>query len=50
VLLQDYRTGALGRISLETPASRVALLASYQPPPSLALQAGAQEDESDEEA
>ena len=50
VLLQDYRTGALGRISLETPASRVALLASYKPPPSLALQAGAQEDESDEEA
>ena len=36
-LLQDYRSGALGRISLETPESRVALLASYQPPPSLAL-------------
>lgn len=35
-LLQDYRSGALGRISLETPASRVALLASYVPPPSLA--------------
>ncbi|HJW54289.1 MAG TPA: ribosome biogenesis GTPase YlqF [Burkholderiaceae bacterium] len=34
-LLQDYRSGALGRISLETPASRIALLASYQPPPSL---------------
>lgn len=34
-LLQDYRDGALGRISLETPASRVALLAAYQPPPSL---------------
>jgi ribosome biogenesis GTPase A len=34
-LLQDYRSGALGRISLETPASRVALLASYVPPPSL---------------
>lgn len=33
--LQDYRTGALGRISLETPASRAALLASYQPLPSL---------------
>lgn len=33
--LQDYRTGAIGRISLETPASRIALLASYQPPPSL---------------
>ncbi len=34
-LIQDYRTGALGRISLETPASRVALLASYVLPPSL---------------
>lgn len=30
VFLQDYRSGALGRISLETPASRAALLASYQ--------------------
>jgi len=35
-LLLDYRSGALGRISLETPINRVALLASYQPPPSLA--------------
>lgn len=35
-LLQDYRSGALGRISLETPANRVELLATYQPPPSLA--------------
>jgi ribosome biogenesis GTPase A len=34
-LLQDYRSGALGRVSLETPQSRVELLASYQPPPSL---------------
>jgi ribosome biogenesis GTPase A len=34
-LLQDFRGGALGRISLETPVSRAALLASYQPPPSL---------------
>ncbi|MEO0317057.1 MAG: ribosome biosis GTPase YlqF [Pseudomonadota bacterium] len=34
-LLQDYRSGALGRISLETPESRIALLASYVPPPSL---------------
>lgn len=34
-LLQDYRDGALGRISLETPQSRIELLASYQPPPSL---------------
>lgn len=36
--LQDYRTGALGRISLETPESRVALLASYVLPPSLGEQ------------
>jgi ribosome biogenesis GTPase A len=34
-LLQDYRSGALGRISLETPESRIALLASYRPAPSL---------------
>lgn len=32
-LLQDYRTGVLGRISLETPESRAELLASYQPEP-----------------
>ncbi|WP_081992615.1 ribosome biogenesis GTPase YlqF [Collimonas arenae] len=29
-LLQDYRTGAIGRISLETPQTRAALLALYQ--------------------
>ncbi len=34
-LLLDYRSGALGRISLETPQSRVELLASYVEPPSL---------------
>jgi ribosome biogenesis GTPase A len=34
-LLQDYRSGALGRISLETPESRAILLASYTPEPSL---------------
>ena len=28
--LQDYRTGALGRITLETPATRAELLANYQ--------------------
>jgi ribosome biogenesis GTPase A len=38
-LLQDYRSGALGRVSLETPQSRVELLASYQPPESLSLPA-----------
>ncbi len=31
-LLNDYRSGALGRISLETPTSRAALLASYVAP------------------
>jgi ribosome biogenesis GTPase A len=30
IFLQDYRTGALGRISLETPQSRIELLATYQ--------------------
>ncbi|RJF97941.1 ribosome biogenesis GTPase YlqF [Noviherbaspirillum saxi] len=34
-LLQDYRSGALGRISLETPDSRAHLLATYNPPPML---------------
>jgi ribosome biogenesis GTPase A len=43
-LLLDYRSGALGRISLETPESRATLLASYQPDPSLGL-----EEESDEQ-
>jgi ribosome biogenesis GTPase A len=28
--LQDYRSGALGRISLETPQSRAELLATYR--------------------
>ena len=28
-LLQDYRTGTLGRVSLETPDSRAAMLAEY---------------------
>ena len=32
ILLQDYRTGVLGRISLETPDSRAHLLATYVPP------------------
>ena len=30
-LLQDYRTGALGRISLETPESRAAMLSAQAP-------------------
>jgi ribosome biogenesis GTPase A len=45
-LLQDYRSGALGRISLETPGSRTALLASYQPLPAL----GEPQDAVDESA
>ncbi len=32
LLLQDYRDGALGRVSLETPASRRAMLATATPP------------------
>ena len=43
-LLQDYRSGALGRISLETPESRKTLLASYQPEPSLGEQANAERE------
>jgi ribosome biogenesis GTPase A len=50
ILLQDYRSGALGRISLETPVSRAALLASYQPPPSLALEREQEVNEVDEDA
>lgn len=46
--LQDYRTGALGRISLETPESRVALLASFRLPPSLS-DAQVDQDEGEEE-
>ena len=46
VLLQDYRSGALGRVSLETPQSRVALLASYVPPERLGQQAD--EDQEDQ--
>ncbi|OWW20438.1 ribosome biogenesis GTPase YlqF [Noviherbaspirillum denitrificans] len=48
-LLIDYRSGALGRISLETPQNRAELLASYQPPPTLGLPKDEEEDESDDE-
>ncbi|MBS0307687.1 MAG: ribosome biogenesis GTPase YlqF [Proteobacteria bacterium] len=47
-LLQDYRSGALGRISLETPASREELLASYRAPEKLGLELES-EDESGSE-
>lgn len=43
--LQDYRTGALGRISLESPASRTELLASYKEPERLGQPQGVEEDE-----
>lgn len=48
-LLQDYRSGALGRISLETPQSRAQLLASYQPPPSLGEPQEAQQQDGEAE-
>jgi ribosome biogenesis GTPase A len=48
-LLIDYRSGAIGRISLETPHSRAELLASYQPPPSLGLPPEPEEEDSDDE-
>lgn len=53
-LLLDYRSGALGRVSLETPESRAHLLATYVPPVSLALgrstdHADQPDDEDDDE-
>ena len=48
-LLIDYRSGALGRISLETPQSRTELLATYQPPPSLGLSKEPEEDSDDDQ-
>lgn len=47
-MLQDYRSGALGRISLETPTSRAQLLATYRPPPSLGEPQTHDEDGQDE--
>ena len=43
--LQDYRSGALGRISLETPDSRATLLASYIQPEALGLTPEPEEEE-----
>jgi ribosome biogenesis GTPase A len=48
IFLQDYRSGALGRISLETPESRKILLATYQEAESLGLDAS-EEDETPRE-
>lgn len=47
-LLQDYRSGALGRISLETPDSRKILLATYNPPPSLGEPQDTEEETDDD--
>ena len=45
--LQDYRSGAIGRISLETPQTRPILLANFQLPPSLGEQAESVDDADD---
>ncbi|MGZ3238140.1 MAG: ribosome biogenesis GTPase YlqF [Burkholderiaceae bacterium] len=47
IFLQDYRNGALGRISLETPDSRSILIANYQEAVSLGEK---QEEENDADA
>jgi ribosome biogenesis GTPase A len=47
-LLIDYRSGALGGISLETPESRAHLLATYQPPVRLGEPQQVEEEEEDE--
>jgi ribosome biogenesis GTPase A len=39
-LLKDYRTGALGHISLETPESRAAMLSQGQPAPEEKTESG----------
>ncbi len=48
-LLQDYRTGALGRISLETPQTRAALLARHQEEIAQRLAEAKAEAESDDQ-
>ncbi|MDB5796918.1 MAG: ylqF [Paucimonas sp.] len=47
MFLQDYRSGALGLVSLETPASRAHLLATYQPPQRLGEPAADTEADAD---
>jgi ribosome biogenesis GTPase A len=47
-LLQDYRTGSIGRISLETPTSRAALLAAYTQEQAQALAASQQAEEDED--
>lgn len=46
--LQDYRSGALGRISLETPQSRELLLASFKEHESLGLPKTRDDDDEEE--
>lgn len=45
-LIQDYRSGALGRISLESPQSRIHMLENFRMPPSLGLTADGENDAS----
>jgi len=47
--LQDYRTGALGRITLETPATRAALMAEYEAIRALEAAEVADGDDNDED-
>jgi ribosome biogenesis GTPase A len=47
VLLQDYRSGVLGRVSLETPQSRAHLLATWKPPERLGESATNEDDTDD---
>ncbi len=46
ILLRDYRSGALGRISLETPQTRAVMLASAEAD-AIAMHAGTDADETD---
>jgi ribosome biogenesis GTPase A len=49
-LLQDYRSGALGRISLETPQSRAVLVAEYDAQRALDQQSRADKDDEADQA
>jgi ribosome biogenesis GTPase A len=47
LFLTDYRDGILGRISLETPATRAAMLEAAKSPPPPAAKDTAEEDETE---
>ena len=47
ILLQDYRDGAIGRVSLETPTTRKAMLDAYAEKLAAAAQAKADEQDPD---